>query len=141
MAGPVKLLMPIKCITKTENPLNNIFNLSKTFSISYPQGELLSRGLSFIPTPRGRDREELMGDVHTFNRQLKPLDNFGYTQNTAHIPFHIEVHLGATFIQHRKTPTSVYQTELQISHYTHLAHTRQRELTPYTQESSKTTPM
>lgn len=51
-------------------------NLSKTFALTGSQEALLSRGLSFIPTPRCGSRVELMGDIHAFNRQIKILDHF-----------------------------------------------------------------
>lgn len=62
-------------------------NLSKTFTLTGPQEESLSRGLSFVPTPQGGDRSKLMGDIHAFNRRLKLLDYFDYTFKEEYIPF------------------------------------------------------
>ncbi|XP_053087907.1 uncharacterized protein LOC117596799 isoform X1 [Pangasianodon hypophthalmus] len=77
----------VKC-NKTDNKKHtNIINLSKTFCLTGPQEDLLSKGLTFIPTPCGTDLGELGRDVHAYNRQLKILDHFQYTKCKEHLQF------------------------------------------------------
>lgn len=65
----------------------NIVNLSKTFTLTGPQRELLSRGLTFIPVPQSEDVGEIRRDVHAFHRRLKLLDHFEYVTDRDRIPF------------------------------------------------------
>lgn len=87
LAGSVKLLGGVKCSGVESRTHTNILNLSKTFFLTGPQGELLSRGLTFIPTPRGTDLGELERDIHAYNRKLKILDRFQYESRTERLQF------------------------------------------------------
>lgn len=81
-----KLLNGVRCQIP-QDVHTNIINLSRCFQLTESQGELLSRGLSFVPVPQSDDEEEIMGDIHAFHRRLKLLDHFEYETNREILPF------------------------------------------------------
>lgn len=55
---------------------SNVLNLSKLFSPSPVQVQILERGLSFIPYPTKYDWEELQRDLYKYHRRIKIIDYF-----------------------------------------------------------------
>lgn len=67
--------------TKESKPHSNILNLSLTFSLSEVEEKVLERGLFFIPTPEGVEKEGLQRDLFRYHRKLMLLDHFDYDVN------------------------------------------------------------
>lgn len=62
-------------------------NLSNNFILNQAEIELLSHGLTFIPTPQYLDKNSLRKDLHTYHRRLKILDFFDYNNTGEFSPF------------------------------------------------------
>lgn len=69
------------------NSSSNILNLSKLFTPSVAQIQLLEKGLSFIPRPSKYDWEELHRDLHRYHRRIKIIDYFHHKPNSQPKPF------------------------------------------------------
>lgn len=69
-AGGPRLLTPTQ---------SNILNLSLTYILNESEQSLLEKGLSFIPTPLGVDKNCLRRDLYRYHRRLKLLEKFNYT--------------------------------------------------------------
>lgn len=74
-------------ITTTEEPAANIKNISSpnqeendinlsTVQLSESEIKLLSRGLSFVPTPKGINWTEVQADINEFARRLSLKEYF-----------------------------------------------------------------
>lgn len=68
--------------TKELQPHSNVLNLSLTFSLSEIEEKMLQKGLFFIPTSEGVEKESLQRDLFRYHRKLMLLDHFDYTVNS-----------------------------------------------------------
>lgn len=68
--------------TKELQPHSNVLSLSLTFSLSEIEEKMLQRGLFFIPTSEGVEKESLQRDLFRYHRKLMLLDHFDYTVNS-----------------------------------------------------------
>lgn len=69
--------------------IDNIINLANNFQLTKPQIEILSKGLTFIPTPLKFDKPLFMKDLHFYHRRLKLLDFFNYVNTGTPTPFQL----------------------------------------------------
>lgn len=61
--------------------------LCTSFKLTLAEGEILERGLNFIPTPTKLDKLQLRRDLYDYHRKLKILDHFAYDSDYLHLPF------------------------------------------------------
>lgn len=115
--GPL-FKLPIS-FSRTPGVDNLIVNLSKTFTLSSDQRALLSKGLTFIPTPTGfkTKKIELLSDLQAYHRRLQLETHFegkklqkeklpftgpsGWTPSLSSLPKHIGQILRADLYAYR----------------------------------------
>lgn len=90
----VKLASPVRLPPEGDGEslslsCQNVVVLSQQFKLSRSQSDLLSKGLTFVPSPiRGRDhRAQLQFDLQSYHRKIKLIDYFKKSTPTKKRPF------------------------------------------------------
>ena len=68
--------------TISTSPHSNVMVLCTSFRLTLAEGEILERGLNFIPTPTKLDKLQLRHDLYDYHRKLKILDHFAYDSDS-----------------------------------------------------------